>query len=304
MANVPLAKVYRFMITIVLLFVALPFNNSAMAQSDKNLCLKSNRLLRQAAANGPAFFVKVHAAENLIKLSDTIGLKAEFLKLQKEAPENLIGSVRVLARLHKHNGQQYGYYVTQLLIQFEQGATAKIKLTALESLCKLKFAEPLPQIEAYADTGTNGFKSMARWALANSGKEADENRLSELLLSKNVLDYQYAAYALKFKAQVTPLTRKRLATCLSNIGSAGSARVYVMSTLFVNTNPNDRQKMKPELLKYLTGAVNERYETAEALGLVRDKKDTALLSGMLKDDNADVRVAAANALLNINCSNL
>ncbi|WP_342645600.1 HEAT repeat domain-containing protein [Mucilaginibacter sp. CSA2-8R] len=271
-------------------------------QNTDYLCEQALTQLKQAVINGETFFIKVHAAENLIRHQQTGGLESEFLKLKTASPDNVIGSTRVLARLSKLKPAQYQQYISQLLQQFEHGPSAKIQLTALESLGKLGYYQPLAMIKSYADTGTNGFKGMARWILANSGKIHDEDRLSELLLSDQEIDYRYAAYALRFKTKINALTINRLKTCLQNLNPNDAARVYVASCLFVHNREADKEQGKPILLSYLKGEVGQRYELAEALGLGGNQQDLPLLMQLMADENTDVRVAASNAILNIkNC---
>jgi HEAT repeat protein len=268
------------------------------AQTNQDICILSLEQLKQAVTNGETFFIKVHAAENLIHHHETAGLEEQFLKLQQASPDNVIGSVRVLTRLNKHNADKYKGYINQLLQQFEHGTSLKVQLTALESLGKLGYNEPLPAIKAYADTGNNGFKGMACWILANSGAETDENRLSELLLSTLEIDYRYAAYALRFKAKTNALTTERLKNCLQTIKADDAARVYVASSLFVHSKGVLKREVKAVLMSsYLHGETGQRYEVAEALGLGGNKKDLPELKKLLADENTDVRVAAANAIL-------
>ncbi|WP_419803383.1 hypothetical protein [Mucilaginibacter sp.] len=274
-------------------------NETVNAQADHKVCAQSLAVLKHAVKNGETFFIKVHAAENLIRVGQTAGLEAEFILLKEASPDNLIGATRVLARLNVHQHEKYRHYIDELFNQFKSGADRKTQLTALESLGKLGFKEPLPEIKLLADTGTNGFKGMARWVLSNSNKETDENRLSELLLSKDETDYRYAAYALRFKPKVNALTIKRLGQCLQNLKQDDPARIYVLSSFFVHDQSPEKTPVKTALLTYLTGETGQRYELAEALGLGGNKNDLQVLQKLLNDENTDVQVAAANAILRV-----
>lgn len=275
------------------------FATTMHAQDSVSLCQQSLTILKNAVVNSETFFIKVHAAENLIYHHHPEGLEAQFLQLQKQSPDNNIGSIRVLARLSKDHPEKYRNYITQLLQLVKSSINPKIQLTALESLGKLGYHEALPAIKAAADTGKNGFKGMARWILANRNTNADENRLSELLLSKDETDYRYAAYALRFQHQTNLLTIKRLEQCMLNIDSDDAAQVYVLSCLFVHADESLKHQIKPELLNFLKGKDNQRYETAEALGIGGNKSDIPVLQALLADQNTDVQVAAANAMLRL-----
>jgi hypothetical protein len=290
----------KFLIAVALLFLS--GIKQMNAQVNSNICQQSIAVLKNAVNNGETFFIKVHAAENLIAYNMTEGLEAKFLQLRKESPDYLIGSARVLARLNKHQPEKYQQCLKELLHQFETGSTSKLKLTALESLGKLGYHEALPIIKAYADTGSNGFKAMARWILSNSGKEVDENRLSEMLSSSEPLDYRYAAYTLRFKSTANKQTIECLKNCLQNLKIDDVARVYVASSLFVHASAEVRKSVKPLISFYLSGDVGQRYEAAEALGLAGSKNDLPALQKLLTDESTDVQVAAANAIFKLmNC---
>lgn len=284
----------------LVLILIMPANTQTVnAQAVKDVCAQSLAALNHAVKNGETFFIKVHAAENLIRIKQTAGLEAEFTGLKEASPDNLIGAVRVLARLNVHQPEKYQHYVDELLNQFKNGADRKIQLTALESLGKLGYKEPFPALKLLADTGTNGFKGMARWILSNNSSNADENRLSALLLSKEEIDYRYAAYALRFKAKTNLVTVTRLKQCLQNLKLDDPARIYVISCLFVHDQSPEKKQVKTALLAYLTGEIGQRYELAEALGLGGDQSDFPVLQKLLTDKNTDVQVAAANAILRI-----
>lgn len=297
-----LISIRNFIITRFLLLlgaIMLAESKPVNGQVDQDIYQKSIAVLKQASQNGETFFIKVHAAENLIRHGQTEGLETEFLRLKEVSPNNLIGANRVLARLNKHQPKRYKQYIDALLSHFKNGADRKTQLTALESLGKLGYKNSLPLIKAAADTGTNGFKGMARWILSNSGLDADENRLSELLLSEEEVDYRYAAYALRFKPKTNNLTVIRLTQCLQTLKSDDPARVYVASSLFVHIKSAGKERVKTVLLTYLTGEVGQRYEVAEALGLGGSQTDLPVLQKLLNDVNTDVQVAAANAVIRI-----
>lgn len=258
---------------------------------------ESIRVLRNAVATGGTFFIKVHAAENLIFQNCTESLDTTFFRLQTFSPDNYIGAARVLAQLFKHQPEKYRTYIYQLLNAFELADNRTVSLTALESLGKLGYSKPSPEIERFADTGTMGFKGMARWVLSNDKTTATEKRLSELLLSNEIINYRYAAYAFRFKDKVSNQTVSRLRLCLSKLATNNVARVYVASSLFVHAAGSEKQNVKAILLSYLAGDAGQRYEVAEALGISGDKSDIPTLKKLMSDENMDVSVAAANALL-------
>lgn len=278
------------------LLLCIFFINAAIKDKDDGGgCQTSLTLLKQTLADSAGFFVKVHAAENLIRLGCTAGIREQFEQLQKESTGNEIGATRVLARLHRHDPAAYKACINLLVNRFRNGPV-QTRLVALESLGKLGYHDSSAAVKAYADTGTAGFKAMARWVLANSGTQDAENRLSELLLSHEPADYRYAAYALRFQTAVNPRTLQRLRSCLNGLPGTDADRVYVASCLYVHGRGAVKKQAKGILLTYLNGTVAQQYEMAEALGIAGSRSDVPLLQTLLLDSNADIRVAAANAL--------
>jgi HEAT repeat protein len=120
------------------------------------------------------------------------------------------------------------------------------------------------------------------------------------LSSPEVTDYRSASYALRFKKSVQPATSQKLEALVKRLAPDAEGRVYVISAFFVHTSNKD---IKQLLLAYLKGAPAERYETAEALSLKGTLEDLPVLRTLLSDEDNDVRVAAANAIIKINARN-
>ena len=280
------------------LLLCIFFITAAVQDKDGGECQTSLTLLKQTLADSAGFFVKVHAAENLVRLGCTAGIREQFEQLQRASAGNEIGAARVLARLHQHDPAAYKTCINLLVNRFRNGP-AQTRLVALESLGKLGYHDSSAAVKAYADTGTAGFKAMARWVLANGGTPAAEDRLSELLLSHEPADYRYAAYALRFQTAVNARTLQRLRSCLNRLPGTDADRIYVASCLYVHGRGAVKKQAKGILLTYLNGTVAQRYEMAEALGIAGSRSDMPLLQTMLLDSNADIRVAAANALLKL-----
>jgi len=271
---------------------------SAVKTQEKE-CEECIKVLKDAMNNAETIFIKVHAAEAMIFNNYYAGINDCFLKLIKEEP-NLIVASRVLARVNKNDKSKYQSYVNTLLYQLGHADSVRGKLIALESLAKIGFKQPLPEIVQYADTGTHGFKAMACWVLANSGKPADEDRLAHLLTSSDPTEFRGASYALRFRKNVKPETLKLLVACAERVEKNDPARAYVLSSVYVHaTTAKSEQEAKEKLLTYLHGAVPERYEVAEAFSMKGTLKDIPTLNTLMADENIDVRVAAAKALWSI-----
>lgn len=285
--------IYLFLITIVLSTMA---QTQPIASATKTDCLD---LLTDAVQTSDRFFVRVHAAEALIAHQHSEWLEPLFTELRRASPDNFIGATRVLAKANKANPAKYEAAVQQILDVFLHSDVSRPRLVALESLGKLGYNEPLPQIQQQAQEGTDGKKPMARWILANSGRAEDEARLAELLISDDPLTYQYVAYALRFRPTIRPASYALLEACAARISLTAPQRVYVLSALFVHTPPEKRETIYAQLIPYQHGQPGERYELAEALGLRGTQADKPTLETLLADSDQDVRVAAANALLQL-----
>ena len=273
--------------------------NTPLHKNQKKDCKECITVLNDALQSGETIFIKVHAAEAMIFNDYYTGINAAFNKLIKEEA-NLIVASRVLARVHKNDKEKYQSYINTLLYQLDHTDSLRGKLIALESLAKIGFKQPLPEIVQYADTGTNGFKAMACWVLANSGKPGDDDRLAHLLTSTDPTEFRGAAYAFRFREKVTLKTLKLLTACAKRLEKDNPARVYVISSLYVHAaTVKAQQEAKDKLLTYMNGAIGERYEVAEAFSMRGTLKDIPTLNKLLADENMDVRVAAAKALWSI-----
>lgn len=266
-------------------------------QEDTHICETQLAVLRDAVKNGETFFIKVHAAEALLSHMHKENIELEFLKLRK-TPGNNIGASRVLAKTNNANRQRY---VTEIIYALHSD-TVMTRLTALESLGKLNYFFFTDTIKGYADTGTRGFRPMARWVLSNDGTKAGENQLAELLKSSDSLDYKYAAYAFSYKEKVQPATLALMKECYARIKPTDAARIYLASSIYLHSPQTEREDAKKILLTYQEGEPAQLYEIAEALSVAGSPDDVDLLTRMTAHESRDVRVAAANALLFIlNC---
>ena len=270
-------------------------NNMVSDKTDKWVAL-----LQEAMVSAESFFVKVHAAEALIENNYPAGIEPVFMHLQKAAPAYFIGASRVLAKLNRKNPEKEQPYLDGILAIFLHSDIYLQRLIALESLGKLGYYKPLPELKQQAESGEKRLKSMARWVMANSGNVADENKLADLFTSEEPFDNRDAAYAFRFRQNMQPENYILLQTCANRLAKDNPHRVYVVSAAYVHAlNKEQEKKAYQELIAYLAGQNNERYEVAEALGSRGLKKEMEVLEKLLQDPDLDVRVAAVNALLKI-----
>jgi hypothetical protein len=259
--------------------------------------------LQRAMADGSTFFIKVHAGEALVLNGYTNGVEGTFTQLRGADPGWVTGSTRVLARLYHHQNDtaKYNECINLVIDRYLHSDSAHPRLVGVESLGKLGFNKPLPEIVKDAQAGEGGFRAMARWVLANDGSQATEDSLAALLKETDVTRFRGAAYALRFKQSVSDSTYALLQQCAGRLPADDAARVYVVSALFVHTPADKNADVKKDLLQYATHATpGIRYETAEGLSLKGTAAELPVLETLLKDADMDVRVAAANAIIRIN----
>ena len=288
-----------FLLITVSVFAPLQYvwsNEDAHTTMRRERCLN---ILHDAMVSDENFWMNVHAAEALIYNVYPDGVEEYFTSLENNPRSNIIGIYRVLARLHKKNAVKYQKYVHRIRDEFLNSDSLNQRIGALESLGKLGYSEPLPEIRRFAEEGESGIKTFSRWVLANSGNAKDEAKLAELLNSQEPIEYFYAAYALRFMEDVSSDTYARLEACASRLAKDAPHRAYVLSTLFVHSPVEKRDKAKAELLTYTQGEKNERYEVAHALAISGTPSDNQIIEQLLNDPDMDVRVSAANALLRI-----
>lgn len=291
---------YRNLLVSLIVINSMNMTHCASSPATTTDCIDT---LQQAVQHANSFFVKVHAGEALVLNDHTDGIEAAFTRLQHEKPDYTIGATRVLARLYHDSPEKRQACMDLIIDRFLHADSAHPRLVAVESLGKLGYSNPLPEIVQQAQTGEGGFKAMARWVLCNGGAPEAEDSLAALLALPDVTDWRGAAYALRFKRSVSAATYQKLAGCVQRLPDTTSGKVYVVSSLFVHTPAEQNKDVKQALFAYLKGAPNERYETAEALSLKGQAEDLPVLEQLLRDEDNDVRVGAANAIIKIHARN-
>jgi hypothetical protein len=256
--------------------------------------------LQQAMSSAGNFFIKVHAGEALVQNGITANVENTFITLRDADPAYATGSTRVLARLYKETDPlKYEDCINRIINQYLHGDSAHPRLVAVESLGKLGYSNPLPEIIQNAQQGEGGFKAMARWVLSNNGERATEDSLAALLPLPDVVDFRGAAYAFRFKKSVSDSTYRLLEQCAARQNPADVPATYVYSACFVHAPEAKKEAAKKQLLQQVQGPPAARYEICEALALKGDTSDLSILESLLKDADNDVRVAAANSILKI-----
>ncbi len=254
-------------------------------------------ILRQALEEGRQW-TKVRAAEALLWNGYYAGVKEALEEeLADAGPNYRIGLWRALARAQGNDQATAKAYVGKIRDAFldVQGAD---RVHAVEALAKLGYSERPTELLRVAREETGSFRAFARWALANSGDAEDEVALTRLLDFSD--GRASASYALRNLRKIQPATLDRLERVAFDKSSEDRSRVYALGACFVHSSEERRSKARQELLKYVTtGNTAQKVEVCGALGASGNRQDDGVLESLLRSEDVDVRVGAANALLRI-----
>lgn len=274
---------------------------SPTAKSTQELAVD---VLRRALIE-EANWVKIHAAESLLALSYGEDVQKVFeaeLKQCGDEPQHRIGVWRVLARAAPNN-QQREKFLEQLRAAALEPHGPDV-LHAVETLAKLGYKVPeseRPQIDCLAETLPEGGVSYCKWLLANSATPSELDALADLLEHPEASVRGPAAYALRHLArELSPDIVGKLAHAATTEPPSEN-RVYLISAAYVTARDDaEAAKFRELLLPYLkSGTKDEKYEGMSALAVRGELSELPFIDSFLKDPEADVRVAAANAALRV-----
>jgi SSS family solute:Na+ symporter len=259
-------------------------------------------LLLRTALQKEDRWIKVHAAESLLSLGHSEGIRQAFeleLSAKGGEPKYRIGIWRVLAQAAPDAAERE-QWIGKIRAAFLD-PTGPDRLHAAEALAKLGYQVQNQEADAFklvAETGDDRLAAETRWIFANNGAMNPQLSLAELLESKEDLARFNAAYALRNLPQLSAAAREKLLAALSKEPAHSSGRIYMISAALVHAPPDQQKQLKAELLSHVkTGDQAAKYEICATLAKVGLKEDLPLLSSLLDDTNSDVRVGAANAVL-------
>ena len=273
------------------------------AEQHETLRQKALLVLR-TAMDREARWVKVHAAEALLPVADADAVARTFereLASKGGEPEYRIGIWRVLAqnaRIH----QQHDAWTEKILAAFLD-TRGPDRLHAAETLGKLGYRAGGREAEAFelaARTAPGPLAANARWVLANSGQPDGDVRLAELLASEDPGTRATAAYAVRHLPKLSAAAWNKLTAAVGKETGDNIVRASLLSAAFVHAPADQQARFTADLLEYARrGTKDEKYEVSGALATAGRADDLPLLSGLLDDPNADVRIGAANAIVRI-----
>ncbi|MFC1597893.1 Na+:solute symporter, partial [Planctomycetota bacterium] len=249
-------------------------------------------------------WVKVHAAEFLLALDYPDEVKEAFgeeLARSGDKPEYRIGIWRVLARAAARPEDRDSW--TAKIRDVFLDADAPDRLHAVESLAKLRYTVPGEEAEPFerAARGSDGrMAAYANWVLVNSGVEGAEARLADLLDSPEPGPKTAARYAFRHLTGLSAATQSRLTEAAVGEPDDPSGEVFLVTAAVVHAPDGLRAAWKDRLLGYAAvGTSSEKYQACETLAAIGAHEDLPLLIRLLDDSDADVRSAAACAVLRI-----
>jgi SSS family solute:Na+ symporter len=287
---------------IVPLFLVVLGAVAARASADvhESLRQRAAQVLRSAMDTEDRW-IKVHAAEALLSLGYPDGVARTFereLASKGEEPQYRIGIWRVLAQAARSDRERKPW-VARILAAFHD-TRGPDRLHAAETLGKLGYRAGDTEAAAFdlvARMGPGPLAANARWVLANSGRPGGDIRLADLLASDDAGTRATAAYAIRHLPRLSAAAWERLTVAVRKEPENDIVRASLVSAAFVHAPADQKAQFTIELLKYArTGSNDAKYEACAALATHGRHDDLPLLTGMLENNNADVRVGAAAAI--------
>ncbi len=255
---------------------------------------------------------RLHAAENLAILGEPdpfAAIKADVPKMVTQ-PVFRIVTWRVQARVAAHAGASMKAQTDQVVAVFFMQPDASDRVNAAETLGKLRYNPPAAEAARFrevAETAKNPLLRMhARWVLAGNGKKAEEAALAAFLGDPDANVRGDAAYALRFRPHLHSETRKLLIAAAEKEAKGSYARCYLYTSATLHAKKAERAPLLSEVEKYAaSGNAEEKYESMNGLALYGTADEIPMLRKYLApavpyvEADADIRVAAAAAILNI-----
>lgn len=247
-------------------------------------------------------WIKVHAAEALIELGEATSVYPEILHDDVSWNDaNRIGKWRVLAACGDDQNRKVAFAkIEEAFIRTQY----PLQLTALESLCKLRFVASNSAIEILRELFSRVSEPeapFACWALQLSGSGGMEEKVAVLLLSPDSRMRKLAAFVLRWMNCKETGVLRSLAHAMSAESRLSPAYPFLLGvTLALDADPDHANAWQGEVRKFLKEGTNEgRYELCQALRNYFDQKDITALMPLLNWPDPDVRIAAALAIATI-----
>lgn len=318
---------FKLILIVVLSGLILPFQSCSNQSTPVNKAIIEKAVAElEYTLKTENKWVKVHAAEYLLALSYPDSIKEMFLQeLLKygTVPQYRIGIWRTLARASL-GPEERKKWIGKIWDAFlEKNGSDRIH--AAESLSKLN-ENLLSRNPAVADKLLTGddqkLADFIRWGIAVESDKPDHiNQLVNALQSNSEYTRKIAAFGIRMNVPVTSEQWQALYKTALNEPDSSTASVYLVGAAYTRM-PESRvpdgcsENLNLRLRKFLfsTDKAN-RYNACEAFAergsfddvpflvqLLNGEHplvDESLSSELVESQNADVRIAAANAILRI-----
>jgi HEAT repeat protein len=250
-------------------------------------------------------WVRIHAAEGLLDNGEAREKVAQLFRKESEtatAPYR-IGVWRVLSRSTDGDERHHNIESIRAAMNDPQ---ATDRISAAESLGKLNAAThddraTILQWLKSADEGTAAFPT---WLLVLSStadeRNNDEAALAALVRSIDPVARLRAAFALGRLKNPSQESLAQIREQLKTEPANSIARVYLITALLLHeTNTSAIDELEKKLLPYLRGKANEQLEVGIVTGLRGKAEGVPLLQPLLRSNEPDARIGAANGLLHL-----
>lgn len=252
-------------------------------------------------------YVKVHAAESLLKFGYPDGVYDEFIKelqASESNPKYHVVVMRVLSRASRTASERDMWANRMRDVVLDP--TSEAQLHAIESLAKLEYhVQPADRaaFEKAANSSQPDFAVYARWVLAATDFKGQEGHLVESLGSADPTARYCAAYVFRFAPKVSDATKAALKKAARAEKPGTPAFSYLNSASFVHSTPRDPEeaaRCHKELAKLAaTDSHDDVREVCAAFATCGTADDLPLMTNLLTHRDPDIREAAANAIISI-----
>jgi len=242
-------------------------------------------------------FVRVHAAENMIRLGYQDEVIAVFHPLAENPPSDWkVGVWRVMA-LAVSDAQEKQGYIDKIVEVFDR-SDEPTKGGIAETLGKLNYGEPRAALLELSGSTDQSVRACASWALATSGQKEDMDRLVAILDDSDETGRFVTGYACRFLGNLPAGAVERLQKAAFAEPKGSPAKVYLLSGYLAHCRGDDCAKAKELLLPLLfEGSPEGRYEATCALRYCGSREDVPALAKLLETEKGDIQIGAAEALL-------
>jgi HEAT repeat protein len=277
----------------------------AIAQSSTDLAEQERRALSELRAlfGSQERFVRVHAAESLIEFGESTDAYKIFLEewnSHRDTPGYRVVVMRVLSHASRTQAERQNW-INRIRDVFLD-KTQPDRLHASECLAKLRYRVPETEVAAFEEATLSDDPSIAvfaNWILAVSGHDAHMSALFAYLKHIDPAGRYCAAYALRHLHNESKEVQQQLILLATNEPADTLPRAYALSAAFVLTSVAKLQSTLRERMieTCRRGNKDEVREICAAFAARGSKQDITEMQSLQKHENADIREAAARAII-------